>query len=234
MFKLLPKKDSQAEFANTELLATHKPFYQQYALFIILLILIILVGIIAFGGIIYKTGNEFILSFNKNNQEQLTNSKVIKKNDNYSTLNLETGYSLKKDNEWELVTIANEPNRVEIIASSAFNATRIEISSYTKTFPNWEESIGLVYFDVTDEDEKTIQEKSVLVQKGRDGSLYAKSGKWEDDDKVMEIRVFSVSKESTDKIFDLLAKSVKDTTESAVDEELMDTEESTESTQSNE
>ncbi len=216
MFNFLPKKENQADFSNTELLATHKPLYEQYSLFIILLVLIGLVGILVFGGIFYRAGRDFVTTKPKN-QNNTPTKQTPNISNNFSELVLETGYKLKKNNEWELVTIANEPNRVEIIASSGFNATRIELSSYAKTYPSWEQSIGLVYFDITDEDEKTIEEQPVFVQKGRDGSLYAKSGRWEDNDKVLEIRVFSVSKENTDKVFDAISKSVKSTPQSDTD-----------------
>jgi hypothetical protein len=228
MVNLLPKKDTQQDQVNTELLATHRSFFQQYGVVIVLLLLVGLVAVIVFGGVLYKTGTNLV----RNYIHTTTPSKDPQRNpkdtnNTFSDLKLETGYTLKKNDEWELVILANEPQSVEIIASSAFNATRIEISSYAKTYPNWEEQIGLTYFDVTSEDMKTIEDYEVLVQSGTDGSLSAKSGRWEDAEKALEIRVFSITKQNTDKVFTQIAKSVKNLTDIETQDEFTDAEEST-------
>lgn len=203
MKSFLPKKRN-ADIPVTELLPTHKPFILRYGLLIMIGILILAVGIISFGGIIYQKGNELIAQQSKKQEPKVETPSTPK----YSELTIETGYKLKKDNEWEIVTIVNEPEQAELIASSKFNATRIEISSYKKSYPTWEEKIGLTYFDVTSTDTTQINGKTATVLKGKDESLFAKTATFDDDDKIIEIRVFSASQKTVDEVFDLLTQNI--------------------------
>lgn len=203
MKSFLPKKRN-ADIPVTELLPTHKPFILRYGLLIMVGILILAVGIISFGGIIYQKGNELITQQAKKPEPKIETPSTPK----YSELIIETGYKLKKDNEWEIVTIVNEPEQAELIASSKFNATRIEISSYRKSYPTWEEKIGLAYFDVASTETTEINGKTATVLEGKDESLFAKAATFDDEDRIIEIRVFSASQKTVDEVFDLLTQNI--------------------------
>jgi hypothetical protein len=205
MKALLPTRKKTDQVPPTELLPTHKSFFRSYGILLILGILILSVALISFGGIIFQKSQELVANKNRAENQEIQPTPQTPK---YSEFTIETGYKLQKDKEWEIVTIVSEPEQVELIASSKFNATRVEITSYSKTYPTWEEKVGLNYFEVESTESKTISGEDVTIVKGRDESLYARAATFNNDDKILEIRVFSASEKYLDEIFNTVTQSV--------------------------